>query len=267
MIDFSSRRRCLRTLAALMAGGVVAPSLVQAQALVGSLSTGEPSSASRLIEEGLRRTPRATKDLHGAANQLAHALQAAAPNVSFNALQLATQALLRAREQISLPGGDPKVLAVIDFSLASTEKRLWVFDLSKRTLLFEEWAAHGRKTGENFAQTFSNRHESHMTSLGAYQAGAVYTGRNGYSLRLHGLEPGFNDAAFDRAIVIHGAPYVSADIVRKQGRLGRSLGCPAVRMPIARSLIDALAEQAFLFNYYPQREWLERSALIGSHLA
>jgi len=237
--------------------------LAQAQALLGSLSSGEPSSALKRTEEGLRRT-HPTGDIRVTAQQLAHSLQRAAPNASLPALQLATLALLRARRDVSLPGGDPKVLAVIDFSLPSTDKRLWIFDLTKRTLLFEEWAAHGRNTGENFAERFSNRHESHMSSLGAYQAGEVYMGRNGYSLRLHGLEPGFNDAAFDRAIVIHGAPYVSADIVRKQGRLGRSLGCPAVRMPITKPLIDTLAEQAFLFNYFPQKEWLEASALIGT---
>jgi hypothetical protein len=246
MIDSLSRRRCLRTLTTLMVGGVASPALVQAQTLVGAVSASS---------------------LRDNAWQLAQALQIAAPAVSPRVLLLATEALQRARVNAQLPGGDPEVLAVLDFSLASTEKRLWVFDLKKRALLFEEWAAHGRNTGDNFAQHFSNRHESHMSSLGAYQAGKVYMGRNGYSLRLHGLEPGFNDAAFDRAIVIHGAPYVSADIVRKQGRLGRSFGCPAVRMPIARPLIDALAEQAFLFNYYPQREWLERSALIGSNAA
>ncbi|CAK7073654.1 murein L,D-transpeptidase catalytic domain family protein [Kerstersia gyiorum] len=199
------------------------------------------------------------------ARLMAAALSAQAPGLSSQALVLAVQALENAR-RASLLQAAPRSLAVIDFSLPSTQKRLWVFDLESKALLFEEWVAHGRKTGDNMAEHFSNVHESHMSSLGAFQAGVTYTGRNGYSLRLHGLEPGFNDQAYARAIVIHGAPYVSQDIIRAQGRLGRSWGCPAVRSAVARPLIDKLADNAFLFSFYPDRQWLNQSALVGGRV-
>ncbi|CAM4058898.1 murein L,D-transpeptidase catalytic domain family protein [Kerstersia similis] len=199
------------------------------------------------------------------ARLMAAALSAQAPGLSSQALVLAVQALENARRESMLKVA-PRSLAVIDFSLPSTQKRLWIFDLESKALLFEEWVAHGRKTGDNMAEHFSNIHESHMSSLGAFQAGATYTGRNGYSLRLHGLEPGFNDQAFARAIVIHGAPYVSQNIIRAQGRLGRSWGCPAVRNEVARPLINTLADNAFLFSFYPDRQWLSQSALVGGRV-
>jgi len=273
MIDHPSRRRALRTIAAMALGGAITPAFARSHAAfkqtsaLSSLPCATHGAGGAKTDSELCRNAASTAaKTSSAANELALSLAAKAPNASMLAVQLATEALERARADKALPAGDPRVLALIDFSLPSTDKRLWVFDLDSHDVLFEEWVAHGRNTGDNFAREFSNRPESHMSSLGAYQAGKIYTGKNGYSLRLHGLEPGFNDLAFDRAIVIHGAPYVSAETIRAQGRLGRSFGCPAVRQPIARPLIDALAEQAFLFNFYPQRDWMEHSALIGGNL-
>lgn len=270
MIDHPSRRRVLRTLAALSLGGVLPSAFARSDAAfkqASALSTlpceAQGGAGVQTGSEFCSSASSNAAQARTAANELALSLAAKAPNASMLAVQLATEALERARAGKALPGGDPRVLALVDFSLPSTAKRLWVFDLNTHEVLFEEWVAHGRNTGDNFAREFSNRPESHMSSLGAYQAGEIYTGKNGYSLRLHGLEPGFNDLAFDRAIVIHGAPYVSAEMIRAHGRLGRSFGCPAVRVPIARPLIDTLAEQAFLFNFYPQRDWMEHSALIG----
>ena len=108
-------------------------------------------------------------------------------------------------------------LSVIDYSRPSTEPRLWVFDLAHQRLLFEEWVAHGRNSGENRTEHFSNRDGSFMSSLGAFTAQETYMGGNGYSLRLAGLEPGFNDRARERAIVIHGAPYVNPATAQLQG--------------------------------------------------
>lgn len=151
-------------------------------------------------------------------------------------------------------------LAIIDYSRPSTAQRLWVFDLQRRTLLFQELVAHGRGSGENMATQFSNENDSKASSLGLYRTGATYIGQNGYSLRMEGLEPGFNDHAFDRAIVMHGAAYVSADLARANGRIGRSWGCPAVRPEIAQPLIDSIKDGQLLFVYYPDQHWLDASS-------
>jgi hypothetical protein len=157
----------------------------------------------------------------------------------------------------------PRTLTVVDYSKPSTAKRLWVYDLEKKTLVFEELVAHGSGSGGNLATSFSNLADSHQTSLGLFVTGQPYTGQNGYSLRLDGLEAGFNDRARDRAIVIHGAPYVDQDLARSQGRLGRSWGCPAVRAGVARELIDTVRGGGLLFAYYPDAEWLAGSRYLN----
>lgn len=201
---------------------------------------------------------RATPPLAGMA--LVDALAQQAPGIDRHVLSLATGALQCARRHQQV--GEDAVLSVIDYSRPSTERRLWVFDLARQRLLFQEWVAHGRNTGDNLAARFSNSDGSYMSSLGAFTAQETYTGHNGYSLRLKGLEPGFNDNARDRAIVIHGAPYVSEALIHSQGRLGRSLGCPAVRPAIAKQLIDTLQGGSFVFAYYPDSQWLKRSQLL-----
>ncbi len=154
-------------------------------------------------------------------------------------------------------------LAVIDYSIASTKPRLWVFDLTNNTLLFREVVAHGQGTGENMARAFSNKDGSHQTSLGLFRTAGTYQGGNGYSLRMEGLEPGTNDAAMSRAIVMHGAPYVNVQMAQKQGRLGRSWGCPAVRPQVAKQVIDSLKNGQMIFSYYPDNNWLAKSPFIG----
>jgi hypothetical protein len=158
---------------------------------------------------------------------------------------------------------DLSTLTVIDYSRPSTEKRLWVFDVKRRTLLYEELVAHGSGSGENLATAFSNKVNSHQTSLGLFRTDDSYVGRNGYSLRLHGLDAGFNDQAYDRAIVMHGAPYVSDEFARAQGRLGRSWGCPALREGIAREVIDTVKGTGLVFAYYPDPAWLVASKYLG----
>jgi hypothetical protein len=154
-------------------------------------------------------------------------------------------------------------LTVIDYSKPSTDKRLWVFDLRSRSLLYEELVAHGQGSGENLATLFSNEPDTHRSSIGLFETGDTYVGRNGYSLRLHGLEEGFNDNADARAIVMHGAPYVSEDVARAQGRLGRSWGCPALRESVAREVIDVVKGSGLLFAYYPDPQWLSASRFLG----
>ncbi|CAI8952004.1 MULTISPECIES: murein L,D-transpeptidase catalytic domain family protein [Pseudomonas] len=194
------------------------------------------------------------------ADSLENALVKAAPGADAKVIALAVRATQCSRAQGVAPA---QRLAVIDYSLPSTEQRLWVFDLKRRKLLFHELVAHGRNSGENMATLFSNRNESHATSLGLFRTQQSYLGQNGYSLRMEGLEPGFNDNAFDRAIVIHGAPYVSPVLARANGRIGRSLGCPAVRPAIAHRLIDSMKDGQLLFSYYPDQRWLKSSSYIN----
>jgi len=158
---------------------------------------------------------------------------------------------------------DLATLTVIDYSRPSTEKRLWVFDLRTRALLYEELVAHGSGSGDKMAKSFSNDAESHQSSLGLFLTDDAYEGKNGYSLRLRGLDAGFNDNAFDRAIVMHGAAYVSDDFARARGRLGRSWGCPALREGIAHEVIDTLKGHGLVFAYYPDPTWLAASKYLG----
>ena len=150
-------------------------------------------------------------------------------------------------------------LAVIDYSLPSTTRRLWVFDVQGGKLLHHELVAHGRGSGDNYATSFSNAADSHQTSLGLFRTAETYIGGNGYSLRLDGLEPGVNDNARARAIVMHGAWYVDPAVVAQQGRLGRSYGCPALRQQVARVVIDELKDRNLLFSYADDAAWLQRS--------
>lgn len=158
---------------------------------------------------------------------------------------------------------DPSTLTVIDYSKPSSQKRLWVFDLRSRELLYEELVAHGQGSGDNLASVFSNDPDTHASSLGLFLTEDTYVGKNGYSLRLKGLDEGFNHRANERAIVIHGASYVSEEFVKKNGRLGRSWGCPALREGVAREVIDRVRGSGIVFSYYPNQDWLDSSKYLG----
>ncbi len=157
----------------------------------------------------------------------------------------------------------PRTLTVIDYSLPSTAPRLWVFDVASGRVLFKELVAHGRNTGDNMATRFSDVLNSRQSSLGLFVTRETYVGSNGYSLRMAGLEPGFNGKALERAIVMHGAPYVDAAVAKQQGRLGRSWGCPALREAVAREIIDTVAGGGVIFSYYPDDDWLARSRFLN----
>jgi hypothetical protein len=141
------------------------------------------------------------------------------------------------------------LLTIIDYTLPSTEPRLWVVDLLHGQVLYRELVAHGRASGDNLARKFSNKPGSFMSSLGLFVTDQSYIGENGYSMRLRGLDKGINDHAYDRAIVMHGADYVDEGVVQALGRLGRSLGCPAVRLDIATPLIDTIKDGTVMFAY------------------
>jgi hypothetical protein len=192
--------------------------------------------------------------------QLVASLVRQAPGLSSRVLKLALQAAQAADARGLLKR--PDVLTVIDYSLPSSKPRLFVFDLVARKLLFRELVAHGRNSGGNLATVFSNSPGSMATSLGLFVTANTYFGGNGYSLRLRGLEEGINDMAWDRAVVMHGASYVSQNAIRALGRLGRSWGCPAVRTEIAQKIIDTIRDGSALFAYYPEKTWLATSAFV-----
>lgn len=151
------------------------------------------------------------------------------------------------------------LLTICDFSLSSAEKRLWVIDLNEKKVIFNSLVAHGKNTGEEFAQKFSNIESSLQSSLGFYITDTTYNGSNGYSLKLLGVDSGYNDAALQRAIVMHGADYVSEDFIKNQKRLGRSWGCPAVPRVLAEPIINTIKGRNCLFIYYPNDQYLTSS--------
>ena len=143
------------------------------------------------------------------------------------------------------------ILTLIDFSLSSNKKRLWIIDLNTKTVLFNSLVAHGRNTGNEFANSFSNAAESYKSSLGFYATGEVYQGKHGLSLRLDGLERGVNDNARARAVVMHGADYVAESFINNNMRLGRSLGCPAIPMQLTKEIINTIKDKSCLYIYHP----------------
>jgi hypothetical protein len=189
-------------------------------------------------------------------------LRAQIPRASHAALAASLEAWRRAVAAGAALRSD--VLTFIDYTRPSTEPRLFVIDVPHSRVRFTELVAHGRDSGDNATSRFSNAEGSHMSSLGVFRAADAYRGEHGLSLHLDGLEPGFNDHARDRAIVIHGARYVSADAVSALGRLGRSWGCPAVRPSFAKRLIDTIKDGSLIVAYYPDAAWLARSAFLAS---
>lgn len=163
----------------------------------------------------------------------------------------------------SLQMNNEKTVAIIDFSLPSTEKRLWIYDLESKELLKKTYVAHGKNTGDLFAEKFSNTVSSLQSSLGFYLTGNTYQGKHGLSLYLNGLEPGINNKAKERAIVMHGADYVSESFIQNTGRLGRSFGCPSVANDEAPEIINLLADGACLFIFHPSENYLKQSKLIN----
>ncbi len=176
---------------------------------------------------------------------------------SLEAVSLALEGWEKLENQLEKP-----LLTVIDFTLPSTEKRLWIIDMEKQEILLNTVVSHGRNSGELMAEKFSNRPESYQSSLGFYETAETYQGKHGYSLRLDGLEKGFNDQARNRAIVIHGADYAREEVAKTSGRLGRSLGCPALPTELSSKVIDLIKDGSLIFIYGKDPNYLSNSALI-----
>ena len=204
----------------------------------------------------------------GTAHTRPRVARASGPSVSRRAplpsprgdiLALALKAYDCARGSDLVTGG---LLTLIDYTLPSTARRLWVIDVATRRVLFNELVAHGAASGENYAETFSNEPGSRRSSLGLFRTEDTYNGEHGESLRLSGLEPGINDRAMERAIVMHGAPYVSRTVIAARGELGRSWGCPALERGVERRVIERIKGGTALFAYYPDSHWLRTSRFL-----
>lgn len=154
------------------------------------------------------------------------------------------------------------ILSIVDFSQPSDKKRLYILDLKNYKVLYNTLVAHGKKSGKLWAESFSNRPSSFKSSIGFYLTGHPYEGSNGYSLKLNGLEKGFNNNAARRAIVLHGAGYVCDSYVSEQGYIGRSEGCPAVPIQFAKDIINTIKEGSCLFIYHSDKLYRQRSTVL-----
>ncbi|MHB1947345.1 MAG: murein L,D-transpeptidase catalytic domain family protein [Gammaproteobacteria bacterium] len=193
-------------------------------------------------------------------NDQARRITAQATNIDRDVLKLSLAAYIKARQH----GINRKsLLTVVDYSRPSTERRLWVIDLTRSKVLFNTWVTHGYNSGKVNATRFSNEMNSLKSSLGVFVTENSYTGTFGYSLRIHGLESGINDNAYRRSIVFHGAWYASPDVARRKGMLGRSFGCLAVNPTLSRSLIDTIKDRSLVVVYYPDRYWLTQSQFLN----
>jgi hypothetical protein len=160
-------------------------------------------------------------------------------------------------------GRQSSVITVCDFSLSANVKRLWVIDMDNSKILFHSLVAHGQGTGDEFARNFSNKENSHQSSMGFYVTDDTYTGDNGYSLKLKGMDAGYNDAAYDRSIVMHGADYVCESFIKCNQRLGRSWGCPAIPREISAKVINTIKDGNVLYIYYPNQNYLAKSVWLN----
>jgi len=160
---------------------------------------------------------------------------------------------------------EKSILSIADFDKNSTEKRLWIIDLDKKKLVLNTWVAHGQRSGADKATRFSNANESFQSSIGFYLTAEVYRGQHGRSLRLDGMDEGFNSNARSRSIVVHGADYVSQGTINALGRLGRSQGCPAVPKELSNSVIDAIEGKTVLFINVTDQRYTSR--YLNEHMA
>lgn len=182
-----------------------------------------------------------------------------APEINPEVLKLALTAYHHARDE----GLDEQeILSVVDYTLPSNQKRLWIFDLKNNTVLYHSVVTHGSGSGLLYPRHFSNVPGSYQSSVGLFLTESVYNGKVGYALRLAGLEHNINDNAEQRAIVVHGAKYADPNFMDKYGRLGRSEGCFALPTAVYKPIINTIDEGTLLFSYYPDEYWLHHSKYL-----
>lgn len=178
----------------------------------------------------------------------------------WNCFQYGIEGFYRLKEQGKVK---KNILTLIDFSISANAKRMWIIDMDSYTVLYQTLVSHGRNSGDEYAVKFSNKPESFQSSLGFYATAETYQGKHGLSLRLDGLERGINDKARERAIVIHGADYVSERFIQQNKRLGRSQGCPALPQELTQEIIELIKDQSCLFIYHPNRNYITQSRLVS----
>lgn len=193
--------------------------------------------------------------------------------ILYDSLRLDTLALSREAFSYALQGyktlqaagelANQRILTIIDFSLPSSKKRLFVVDMTSGKPLFNTWVSHGRNSGTDMATRFSNRNGSLQSSLGFYVTGDTYNGGNGYSLKLDGQEKGINDNALLRKIVMHGSAYVNERVIAAKGYIGRSLGCPAIPAGLTKTIINTIRNGSCLFIYSPDSNYITRSKMLA----
>src|SRR3990167_34702 len=209
-----------------------------------------------------------------AASATGQATSQAAPNVSIDTIRDITsqtssldpkvlQLALLAYEHARLQGLDKQqILTIINYQQPSIDKRLWVINLNDDKVLYNTYVAHGKNSGDNYADEFSNSPKSQESSIGVYVTGNTYYGNDGYSLHLIGLDSGFNSNAYSRSIVMHGAWYVSQYFIDQYGSLGRSWGCPAIDKTIEPQVVNTIKNGTVIFAYYPEKNWLDNSKYL-----
>lgn len=193
-------------------------------------------------------------------------------DILFDSLRLGKLGLGRTAYQYAILGynvlkakgklSNDRILSIADMSLPSGKKRFFVIDVKNYKLLFVTYVAHGKNTGLDKSLYFSNEPESNKTSVGFYTTLGTYSGKHGYSMRLQGQEIGFNSNALERDIVVHSANYVSESVVRSQGYVGRSLGCPALSQEIYKPIIDKIKNGTCLFVYGNDSKYIINSKFL-----
>jgi len=196
-----------------------------------------------------------------AATRLYNELQLSQVGLSKRAFEFAYKGYEKLIKRQKL--GNPSILTICDLSQSSNRKRLYILDLEQNRVLMTSYVAHGRGSGGEYASRFSNSNRSHQTSLGFYITSSTYCGENGFSLRLKGLEPGFNDRASQRSIVIHGAAYIGDEYLQSNKVMGRSYGCPAVPRDVCDEIIDLIKDGTCLFIYHPTKKYLQISRILN----
>lgn len=218
------------------------------------------SKPDAVINNSISKT-KATSIHNGYVTALQEKLSRAGTKISDEILSLALMGFnkLNAQQQLS----KDSILTIIDYTMSSKDKRLFVIDLKLQKLLFKSVVAHGRNTGDEYAKAFSNQLNSHQSSLGFYITQKPYIGSNGYSLVLEGVDDGFNDKAKQRAIVIHGADYASEQMIKLKGYLGRSFGCPSLPPQLNKKIIETIKDGNCLFAYFPDQKYLKTSKFLN----
>ncbi len=226
--------------------------------------SSESSPESKAIVKAIKPSPKMNVSPKNPAEEIYKDLQFTDEKLNFEVFEKAFLGFQNLKKSGKLQP-TARILSVCDFSLSSTRKRLWVIDLDEKKVLFNSLVAHGKGTGEEFAMNFSNTMDSHQSSLGFYVTEQTYNGDNGYSMRLFGMDRGYNDAALERCIVMHGADYVSEKFIKSEKRLGRSWGCPAVPRDLAKPIINTIKNRTCLFIYYPDQNYLSSSQWLKNY--